>query len=70
MTQEIIELIVKVLSGLLAICGLWLVSFIKDVLKTKVEAHQASGLDYLIWNSVAEIYDGGNIYNATTLPER
>ena len=53
MTQEIIELIVKALFGLLAIGGLWLVSFIKDVLKTKVEAQQASELDRLIYDFVA-----------------
>ena len=53
MTQELIELIVKALFGLLAIGGLWLVSFTKDVLKTKVEAQQASELDRLIYDFVA-----------------
>lgn len=53
MSQEIIELVVKALFGLLAIGGLWLVGFIKEVLKTKVEAQQASELDRLIYDFVA-----------------
>ena len=53
MTQEIIELIVKALFGLLAIGGLWLVSYIKELLKAKVEAQQASELSRLIYNFVA-----------------
>lgn len=53
MNSEIIELIVKALFGLLAIGGLWLVGFIKEVLKTKVEAQQASELDRLIYDFVA-----------------
>lgn len=53
MNSEIIELIVKALFGLLAIGGMWLVGFIKDVLKTKVEAEQASELDRLIYDFVA-----------------
>ena len=53
MTSEIIELIVKALFGLLAIGGIWLVGFVKEVLKTKVEAQQASELDRLIYDFVA-----------------
>ena len=53
MSQEIIELVVKALFGLLAIGGIWLVGFVKDVLKTKVEAQQASELDRLIYDFVA-----------------
>lgn len=53
MTQEIIELIVKALFGLLALGGLWLVSFIKDELAAKISAQQASELDRLIYDFVA-----------------
>ena len=53
MSQEIIELVVKALFGLLAIGGIWLVGFVKEVLKTKVEAQQASELDRLIYDFVA-----------------
>ena len=53
MQQEIIELIVKALFGLLAIGGIWLVGYVKDVLKTKISAHQASELDRLIYDFVA-----------------
>lgn len=53
MNSEIIELIVKALFGLLAIGGMWLVGFIKEVLKAKVEAQQASELDRLIYDFVA-----------------
>ena len=53
MSQEIIELVVKALFGLLTIGGIWLVGFVKEVLKTKVEAQQASELDRLIYDFVA-----------------
>ena len=53
MTSEIIDLVVKALFGLLVIGGIWLVGFVKEVLKTKVEAQQASELDRLIYDFVA-----------------
>ena len=53
MSQEIIDLVVKALFGLLAIGGIWLVGFVKDVLKTKIDAQQASELDRLIYDFVA-----------------
>lgn len=40
MTQEIIELIVKALFGLLATGGIWLVGFVKEELSAKISAHQ------------------------------
>ena len=51
--SEIIDLAVKALFGILAIGGIWLVGFVKEVLKTKVEAQQASELDRLIYDFVA-----------------
>ena len=50
---EIIELAVKALFGLLAIGGIWLVGYVKDVLKAKTEAEQAGELDRLIYDFVA-----------------
>ena len=51
--SEIIDLAVKALFGILALGGIWLVGFVKEVLKTKVEAQQASELDRLIYDFVA-----------------
>ena len=53
MNPEIIELAVKAIFGLLAIGGLWLVSYCKNALKAKAEAEQASELDRLIYDFVA-----------------
>ena len=44
MTPEIIELAVKAIIGLLAIGGLWLVSYAKAALKARAEVAEASEL--------------------------
>lgn len=53
MNPEIIELAVKAVIGLLAIGGLWLVSYAKAALKARAEAEEASELDRLIYDFVA-----------------
>jgi len=50
---EIMDLIVKAIFGLLALGGVWLVGYVKNALKEKVEAGQASELDRLIYDFVA-----------------
>ena len=53
MTPEIMDLVVKVVLGILALMGIWLVGWVKDALKARVEAEQASELDRLIYDFVA-----------------
>lgn len=51
--SEIIELTIKAIFGLLAIGGIWLISYAQAALKAKVDAEQASELDRLIYDFVA-----------------
>ena len=53
MTPEIMELAVKAILGVLGLLGIWLVGWIKDALKARVEAEQAAELDRLIYDFVA-----------------
>ena len=53
MTPELIDLIARVIIGLVGIFGLWLISRLSQALKVKAEAEQASELDKLIYELVA-----------------
>ena len=53
MTPEIMELAVKAILGVLALMGIWLIGWIKDYLKARVETEQAAELDRLIYDFVA-----------------
>lgn len=53
MTPEIMDMVVKAVFGILGLLGIWLVGWVKDALKARVEAEQASELDRLIYDFVA-----------------
>lgn len=53
MTPEIMELAVKAILGILGLLGIWLIGWIKDYLKARVETEQAAELDRLIYDFVA-----------------
>ena len=53
MTPEIMDLVVKAVFGILGLLGIWLVGWVKDALKARVEAEQAAELDRLIYDFVA-----------------
>lgn len=53
MTPEIMDLVVKAVFGILGLLGIWLVGWVKDALKARVQAEQAAELDRLIYNFVA-----------------
>lgn len=53
MTPEIMDLVVEAVFGILGLLGIWLVGWVKDALKARVEAEQAAELDRLIYDFVA-----------------
>ena len=53
MTPEIMDLVVKAVFGILGLLGIWLIGWIKDALKARVDAEQAAELDRLIYDFVA-----------------
>lgn len=53
MTPEIMDLAVKAILGVLALMGIWLVGWLKDALKARINAEQANELDRLIYDFVA-----------------
>lgn len=53
MTPEIMDLVVKAVFGILALMGIWLVGWVKDALKARVEAEQNVELYQRIYSFVA-----------------
>ena len=53
MTPEIIDLAAKAVLLVLGLLGIWLVGWLKDALKARVESEQATQLDRLIYDFVA-----------------
>ena len=53
MTPEIMDLVVKAVFGILGLLGIWLVGWVKDALKARVEAEQKAELIERVYNFVA-----------------
>lgn len=53
MTVDITELLANIIISLLGMVGLWLLGYVRNWLKARTEAAQATQLDQLIYDIVA-----------------